>query len=154
MFRRFCGMLAVLAGLAACNPADVMDNSEAKIAEFQADFEAGNTTAIWRTTHPEFRKVVAQKRFETMLGDFRGHVGEMQSSEREKFDISSLNGETSISVDMRTQFENGEGLESFIYREDGDALKLLSYTLQSPALNDYDFSKLEGEGMIYEAAPE
>lgn len=144
----------ILAIAPACDSAKVTENAEIEISEFQSNFEAGNVSAIWRSTHPEFRTVVQEGQFSTMLADFRNILGEIRSTKREALNISSLSGSARVQITMRTQFANAEGVEEFEYRELGDELRLASYAVQSPALNDYDYSKFDGPALIYEAPPQ
>lgn len=144
----------LLAIAPTCDSAEVAEDAEIEISEFQSNFEDGDVSAIWRTTHPEFRTVVEESRLSTMLLDFRNLLGEIKSTKREALEISSLYGSARVQITMRTQFANAEGLEEFEYRELGDELRLASYAVQSSALNDYDYSKLDGPALIYEPPSE
>ncbi len=152
-FTRFLTAFAALF-LAACNPVAATEGAEAEIAQFQERFQSGDLDAIWRTTHPEFRKLVKKPQLSIMLSDFRELLGELESTNRQSINVNSMNGTTSVEIVMRSQFANGEALETFGYREQSERWMLINYVVQSPLIDDYDFSKLEGDGLIYEAAPE
>ncbi len=153
---RLPGFLAAFAALflAACNPVAATEGAEAQIAQFQKRFKSGDLDAIWRTTHPEFRKLVKREQLSVMLSDFREILGELESTDRQSINVNSTNGTTTVEIVMRSQFANGEALETFGYREQGERWMLINYVVQSPLIDDYDFSKLESDGLIYEAAPE
>ncbi|MEL7219075.1 MAG: hypothetical protein AAGK01_11680 [Pseudomonadota bacterium] len=145
---------AIAAALAACNPVEVLDDTTTSIDAFHQQWADPDVAVMWRNADPEFRELVGLERFETMIVDFREILGDQQSSERENFTVNSHNGTTVATVVMRTQFANGEGLETFVFRQNGERMQLAHYAVQSPLLDGYDWSKLEGEGFTYEPAPD
>lgn len=147
LFRVVLAIVGALA-LSACNPFAVMGDSEAHIETFHQSWNENDLDAIWKTTAPDLRKVVGRKRFDTMLGDFREIFGEMKSTEREGFNVITKDGVTSANIVMVTQFANGEAVETFDYVSVGNEMRLIQYVVRSPLLDDYDWSKLQGEGFI------
>lgn len=133
-------MRVILAGLAAliltaCNPMEVMDETEGAIAQFHDDWNAGNADAIWATTHREFREGPSQEEFRAAMAGFAQVLGDVESSERQGFDINTSNGVTTTVITMNTQFANGEGIEQFTYRDQGETQRLVYYYVESDLLN-------------------
>ncbi|MDE1468385.1 hypothetical protein [Aurantiacibacter sp. D1-12] len=129
-------MTAVL-GLSACNPVEVMGDSDTAIEQFHDHWNAGNLDAMWHATHPEFRTGLTQQQFDKVMGDFGGVLGEVESTERESFNINTQNGVTTTTIMMRTQFANGEGVEQFFLRGHGEEQKIFYYYVESDLLNGY-----------------
>jgi len=151
LFRAVLAIIGALA-LAACNPFSVMGDSEAEIETFHQSWNKKDLDAIWKTTAPDFRKVVDRKRFDIMLGDFREIFGEMKSTQRQGFNINTNNGVTTAKIVMNTQFAKGEAVETFDFVSVGDEMRLVQYFVTSEMLDDYDWSKLQGEGFIHSPA--
>ncbi len=130
--------------LAACNPLAVANTSDQEIDRFHQRWNAGQLDTIWRTAHPEFRTGPTKEQFiniMTLMGDA---LGDTVETEREGIQINTANGTTTTQIQMRTTFANGEGLETFTLRGEGDALQLLYYNVQSPLLDPVAEQKPEG----------
>ncbi len=134
--RILLAMFGVL-GLVACNPVEVMGDSDAAIEQFHEHWNGGNFDAMWRATHPDFRTGLTKDQFDKLMGDFGEVLGAVESSERESFNINTQNGVTTTTIVMRTRFSNGEGIEQFYLRDSGEAQKIIYYYVESPLLNDY-----------------
>jgi len=154
MFRALVLLFAAQIGLAACNPVAVIESAGEEVQQFQSDWGEGDIDAIWRGTDPELRKIVERERFERMLTDFGEIFGELRSTKRENTVVGTYNGDTTATIIMRSQYANGEVLETYVYRQKGERMTLLSYDAQSPLLDDYDTSRLQGDGLIYKEAPQ
>ena len=143
MRRLAIGLAALL--LAACNPMEVMDETSGAIEEFHEHWNAGDVDAIWNSTDPEMRDGLTQDEFRATFVRFTETLGNVESSEREGFNLNTNNGVTTTVITMNTQFANGEGVEEFTFRDQGDAQRLLSYFVESEALNN---AKPEGNTTV------
>ncbi len=142
-------MRAILVGvcallLAACNPVAVMDDTAASIEQFHSHWNAGNTDAIWDATHSEFRRGPSKDEFSAAMAGFAETLGDVESSQRGGFNINTANGVTTTVITMNTRFTNGEGVEQFTYRTQGDAQRLIYYYVESDLLNDVKPGDVEG----------
>ena len=130
----------VMAGalvVAACNPMEVMGDSDDAIERFHTHWNAADHEAMWRGVHPDFRAGLTQDQFGSLMSDFAEVLGPVESSERESFNINTENGTTTTTVIMRTQFANGEGVEQFFLRDHGEAQKIVYYYVESDLLQDF-----------------
>jgi hypothetical protein len=116
----------------------VMDGADSEIETFHERWNDGDVDAMWRGAHSDFRRGLTRKQFRELIGDFEKVLGDVQSSERESFNINTHNGVTTTQIRMRTQFANGEGLEKFTLRTQGETQKIIYYYVESPLLNAYD----------------
>lgn len=123
--------------LAACNPIAVLDGAEEEVATFHANWNAQDHEEMWRRTHPDFREGPTHDQFVAMLQDLHEKLGDVVGSERSGFNINANNGTTIATVTMTTQFDEGEGTETFVLRERGNGWGVVHYTVESPLLDDY-----------------
>lgn len=137
--------------MAACNPLAVAETSDREIERFHQRWNAGDVEAIWRGAHPDFRTGPTREQFAEAVALMNEALGDVQSSEREGVQINTVNGETTAQILMRTQFANGEGLETFTLRGEGEALHLLYYHVESSLLDAFAAQKPEGID-VYPAA--
>jgi len=142
-------MRAILAGLmalvlTACNPVAVMDDTSGAIEQFHDHWNAGNADAIWNATHRDFREGPSKEEFRAAMAQFADILGDVESSERDGFNINTENGVTTTVITMDTQFANGEGIEQFTYRTQGDEQRLIYYYVESELLNNVKPDDIDG----------
>ena len=123
-------MFAML--LAACNPMAQLDDSEAAIAKFHETYNAGDARALYGLTSAEFRKATSAQDMEALVQSVSERMGAVETTEREGFNLNTNNGLTVSTVTMKTQFEKGEGIETFTFHGTGDDLRLVGWNIDSP----------------------
>lgn len=127
-------MFAML--LAACNPMAQLDDSEAAITKFHETYNTGDARALYGLTSAEFREATPAKDMVALVESVSERMGAVQSSEREGVNLNTNNGLTITTITMKTQFEKGEGIETFTFHGTGDDLRLVGWNIDSPNFAD------------------
>src|SRR6185437_5772115 len=110
--------------LAACNPDANMHQGEAQIERFHQVYSSGNADALYALTGPTFHKLAPRKQFQDLFDVLSSRLGPVKSSARQGFTVNTSTGGTVTNISMDTQFEQGEGTETFTFFGNGDAMKL------------------------------
>ncbi|MEP2357964.1 MAG: hypothetical protein ABJQ41_02990 [Marinomonas sp.] len=149
----FVGMAAFM--LAACNPVEVLDETDTLVDRYQAHWNGGRIDPIWIEADEEFRGNVSKAQYAALMTDFQQILGDVKKSERASFNVNSDNGVTTVKVAMNTQFANGTGVEKFEFIEREGKMGLKAYHVESGLLEGYDFSQHDGlaDKPADEAAP-
>lgn len=118
--------------LAACNPMAQLDAGEEAITKFHETYNTGDAQALYAQTSDEFRSVTTPDQMQALVDLVSDRMGAVKSSEREGFNLNTNNGLTETTVTMKTQFEKGEGLETFLFHGTGDDQRLVGWHVDSP----------------------
>ena len=130
-------LIAIFVGalvLTCCNPVKSTAEADKAAAEFHALFDAEDFDQIFNTAHADFQ--ASQPREDTInfLRSVRDKLGSVKSTNRTGWQANSINMKTNVVLTFRTEFENGQGVETFTYRViDGSAI-LLGWHVNSNAL--------------------
>lgn len=117
--------------LSACNPMEQLDGAEQSIDRFQETYNSGDARALYGLTAEEFREVTTPQQMEELVQLVDDRMGAVESSERTGFNINTNNGQTVSTVTMTTQFEKGEGTETFTFFGTGDDMRLVGWNVDS-----------------------
>ena len=123
-----------LALLAACNPMAELEDADGEVATFHRQFDARDFEGIWNASHDDFRAGQPPEDYAAFMVAIRDKLGEVESTERQGFNVNTNNGVITVTVTMLTEFEQGRGNETFVFMRDGDELKLYNYNVNSQAL--------------------
>nr|WP_298928588.1 hypothetical protein [uncultured Erythrobacter sp.] len=129
-------LLAVFGAFAlvACNPIENLDQSEARITQFENAYSAEDVDALWRLSSEDLREVTPREEFEDFVTVFISRLGAIKSSSRASFNVNSNNGVTSTVIVMDTEFELGEGTQTYTFHGNGEDMKLVGWFVNSPRL--------------------
>ncbi len=125
----------------------MLDAADEQVEQFHQLQEADDMDGLWATTHAELRRATTREEFEGVMAQQKQIMGSFVSSERESFNINTNNGVTAVTVTMETEFANGSGTETFIFRDDNEEWQLLSYNITSPL-----YEQANGEAAVAEDA--
>jgi hypothetical protein len=126
-------MLLALA-CSSCNPVKSTAAAENAVVDFHKKLDAADFKGIYDAAPEDFKKAVTEKDFVAFVEAVHRKLGNVQSSARETWNISSYNFQTYVDMSYKTKFVEGEGTESFRYRIDGDKALLIHYNINSTAL--------------------
>lgn len=138
----FVGLAAFV--LAACNPVEVLDETDTLVDRYHAHWNGGRIDPIWIEADEEFRSNVSKAQYSALMADFQQIFGDIKNSERQSFNVNSDNGVTTVKVAMNTQFANGTGVEKFEFIERDGKMGLKAYHVESGLLEGYDWSQHDG----------
>ncbi len=129
-----CVFLAALTSLSACSAPASIGNAEKEIAEFHRHLDAEDYTAIWNASSEELKKAGPQDNFSKLLSAVHRKLGKVVQSKQVGWRSNVNTNGNFAEVQMDTRFEKGTGVESFVYRKDGEVLKLIGYNINSNEL--------------------
>ena len=120
--------------LTGCNPVKSTAEADKAAAEFHALFDAEDFEQIFDTAHADFKASQPKKDTINFLRSVREKLGSVKSTNRTGWQANSMNMKTNVVLTFETEFENGQGVETFTYRvADGSAV-LLGWYVNSNAL--------------------
>ncbi len=124
--------LAVFLG--ACNPVANFEEGGKSVERWQELYNAGDRDRLWGMTGKEFREVTSREQLNDLYTVVSARMGKVQSSERSGFNVNSTPAGTRTVIGMNTQFEQGEGTETFTFIGQGEDMKVIGWTVNSPRL--------------------
>ncbi|MBV7260165.1 hypothetical protein [Erythrobacter crassostreae] len=120
--------------LAACNPMENLEQSEARIAQYEKAYSSGNSDALWRLSGEKLREVTPREDFDNLVTVFSSRLGKIESSERSSFNVNSNNGVTQTVIVMNTEFEQGQGTQTYTFFGNGEDMQLVGWNVDSARL--------------------
>ena len=108
--------------------------ADAAVAEFHARLDAAKDDEIYDTAAAAMRSATKRDDFHKFLDQLRTDLGGFKSGTRESINISSNNGNTTISAGHASTFEKGRAEEAFLF----------DYNADKPVLMRYDIRKNTG----------
>lgn len=127
-------LLLSLLLLAGCNPIKSTAEAEKAASEFHALFNARNYEKIYDDAHPDFKATQPKADLVAFLRTIREKMGAVKSTTKTGWQASSVNLKTNANLAYSTQFENGKGSETFIYRIADGKASLIGWHVNSPVL--------------------
>ena len=131
--------------LAACNPMEQLDGTEQIIERYQQTYNSGDARALYGQVSEEFRRASTAEQMAGLVEFISGNLGQIESSERNGFNINTENGLTTTTVTMITQFEKGEGEETYVFYGQGEDLRIVAWNVNSTALAQGNEVEAEAE---------
>lgn len=126
----FIGVLV----LTGCNPVKSTAEADKAAAKFHSLFDAEDFEQIFVTAHADFQASQPKEDTIHFLRSVREKLGSVKSTNRTGWLANSVNMKTNVVLTFETEFENGQGVETFTYRiADGSAI-LLGWHINSDAL--------------------
>lgn len=126
---RFALVMAAALALTGCNMGKDMASTDAAIADFHRQFDAGQSAAIVDAGGPELKNGGA-----AMLDALHAKLGAFKSSQRQGFNDNYNNGVHTFSATYASVYANGPATEDFVYRFEGGKPVLIMYNVKSQAL--------------------
>ncbi|MEL7691302.1 DUF4019 domain-containing protein [Citromicrobium bathyomarinum] len=144
MMKRMALVLAATM-LAACNPFAQAEGAREQVDLFHDRLNAGDDQAIWTNAGEELRKATSQEDFARLLDTVHKSLGDAGETSQAGMRVNTNTQGTFTTLQMDTQFENGRGSETFLFRGSGDSLKLIGYHINSPDMMSDVFAKYADE---------
>ena len=134
MSYRMQSVAIFLFALAACNPIANLSDAKERIADFHALYNEGDAVRLYGKTGPTFRNETSAQEMRNLFTVISTRLGRIETSEQVNFNVATNNGVTQTVVVMQTQFERGEGIETFTFLGGGDSFELAGWNVDSPRL--------------------
>ncbi len=120
--------------LASCSLGQDASLAKAQIAHFREQMAAQQFDQIYAEAAGEFKSKTSEQDFVTLLAAFERKLGGVKSTKENGWKVNYITTGNFATLSYKTQFEKGEGVETFVYRLNGDKALLGGYTVNSPAL--------------------
>lgn len=115
-----------------CSSADAMKKAGPAADLFHQQFNAKQYTEIYEKADDEFKKVVTQEKLNELLDAVHRKLGNFQQAKQTGWYFNTTPLGTVVTLTYDVDFSDGKGTEQFIYKVNGDAVKLLNYNINSP----------------------
>ena len=130
IFLRLAGALV----LAACKPGAQLEDAQALIKQFQANYKSGDVDVLYDSVGKVWRKESSPAQLEAQLALIGARLGKVESSEQVGFNAGINNGLTTTQVVMKTTFEKGIAEEVYLFHGSGEDMEVVGWTVNSPLL--------------------
>lgn len=125
---------AVLLGVAGCNPMANLEEADEQVSQFEDIYSAGDVDRAWSMLGDAWKEVSTKQEFDDLHQVLSVRLGKINGSERVNFNVNSTNGVTTTVVVMDTNFEKGDGTQTYTFHGHGEDLELVGWTVNSPRL--------------------
>ncbi len=121
--------------LSGCSLSEGMEDAKNAVAKFHDQFSAEDYEGIYQDSTTQLKDATSREEFFPLIKSFRDVLGKPLSSKMQNFNMStSITDGTVFTGVYVTEFENGTGTETFVFKKENDTYKLQKYNLNS---NDY-----------------
>jgi hypothetical protein len=127
-------VLAAALMLGACNPVAQLNSGEEKVEQFQQVYSVGDYDALYAMTAPLFRETTSREDFQELVDMLQLRLGDVQSSTREGFNVNTNPQGTFTTVNMQTTFDQGAGMETYVFHGSGEDMRLAGWNVNSDRL--------------------
>jgi hypothetical protein len=136
MLRIFAAPFFLFSALAlsACNPMENLGEAEEQVDRFQTHFSSGEVKDMYAMAGPAFRESTTRKDFDDFVEVISARLGAIETSQRDSFNVKSTPGGTTTVVTMSTQFEKGQGTETYTFIGNGEDMRILGWQVNSDRL--------------------
>ena len=122
--------LVLAAMLAACSAPAPIDTS-AQVATFHQLLDKENYTAIWQGISDDMRGASTEAEMNKLFTVIHHKLGRVVQTKQIGWRTNMTTNGTFAEVQIETKFEKGAGQENFVFRQDGERLKLAGYHINS-----------------------
>ena len=126
-------ILAASVGLAGCSGGKAMVSADKEIGVFRQQVAEGRYDEIWQGADADLRGG-GQAPFTKFLSVVHDRLGAVKTSQQTGWNVNYTTAGTRISVAMHTVFAKGSGDEQFLFKQQGETLKLAGYHINSMEL--------------------
>jgi hypothetical protein len=126
--------VALSACFSGCGMREGTKAAEMAVNEFHQKLDAGEFTAIYSATHPDFKKASTEKDFVALLEAIHRKLGRVETTNQAGWNVNSHNLNTNVTLNYQTKFAGGDAVETFNYRVKGGKALLYGYNINSQAL--------------------
>lgn len=133
IFRVILSVAGALA-LSACNPGAQVEDAQADIKQFHADYNRGDADEIYNSFGEALRKASPRAQLDAQLALVSARLGKVRTTEQAGFNAGFNNGTTTTQVVMKTTYDKGVGQEVFLFHGSGDEMEMVGWTVNSPLL--------------------
>ena len=105
--------------------------AEIAITGFHEMYNSEDFESIFDDSHKDFKAASNFESFSEFMQAVHSKLGRVKSTESQNWKVGNYNLKTSVSLQQKTQFENGSGVETFNYRIEDEKAILVGYNINS-----------------------
>ena len=120
--------------LAACSVSKDFDLANAAIAHFRELMTAQKFDQIYSESADDLKKSTPEPNLTRLLGAIDRKLGAFKSAQSNGWNLNYNASGTMVTLTLKSQFEKGTGVETFVYRISGGKALLASYRINSDDL--------------------
>ena len=129
-------LLATVAALtiAACGLTKGKAAATKAVDTFHQQFNDSEFTAIYSASTSAFKSAAREPDFMAFIQAVRRKLGAFKSGTQTSWNVSSVNGVTTVVLKYQSQFDQGSATETFTYLTFGETATLQGYNINTPVL--------------------
>jgi len=108
--------------------------SEAAVASFHRDLDAGRFQAIYVGTGEAMKEIIKQDEFVTFLAAIHRKLGDSGASTQQNWNVNFGPQGKTVTIVYKTTYERGEADEQFVFKDEDGRMVLIGYHINSNAL--------------------
>ena len=120
--------------LTACSGGEDLKNTEAAIARFHQQVNAGQFDQIYVNAATDWKQAQSPRDSVKFLSAVRDKMGAFQSGETDGWRINYATGGSVAVVQYKSKFQKGDAIETFTYQLGEKAPTLVGYNINSNTL--------------------
>jgi len=124
----------ILVAQAGCGTSEDVKAAEERVANFHRQLDAQDFLNIYNQADPKLREVTKAEEFLALLTAIHKKLGNVQSAMQQGYLVNFATSGTTIRLNYTTKYAEGDAQEVFVWRKDGNVIRLLGYNVNSNAL--------------------
>jgi hypothetical protein len=108
--------------------------AEKAVINFHSLFNQQNFRSIYENTHEKFKKGVTEKEYTQLLETIHRKLGKETKTTNKSWYVKTHNLTTYVTLGQETTYENGKGIETFVYIINDSKAFLFNYNINSTDL--------------------
>jgi hypothetical protein len=128
--RPLCALLAAIL-VAGCSSSEDLAAVRIQISHFRDLMAAQQFSRIYADASDDLKKSTTEKQMVDLLAAMEGKLGAAKDSQDNGWKVDFRTSGTVVTLSLKTQFERGSGIETFVYRFSGKEALLLGYNINS-----------------------
>ena len=105
--------------------------AENAITNFHENYNSEDFKTIFDGSHNDFKAAANFESFSEFMQAVHSKLGKVKFTESQNWKVGNYNLKTSVTLQQKTQFENGSGVETFNYRIEDEKAVLIGYNINS-----------------------
>ena len=128
--RPWCALLAALL-IAGCASPESLATVRSEISHFRDLVAMHRFRQIYSEASDDLRNTATEEQIVTMLSAIDRKLGAVKDSQDNGWKVDFRTSGTVVTLSLKTTFERGTGIETFVYRVAGKEASLLGYHINS-----------------------
>ena len=118
----------------SCNINKPKKTAENAVEKFHVLFNEGLYKEIYQRADQTYRDAISETDTAGLFAMLRQKLGDVRQSKQVGWHINSSTLGTTVRLEYKTEFTNGNATEQFIFLESNGDTRLMNYDIQSPLL--------------------